>query len=312
MLSVLAYGLASAATSVDLSVPSWNERYFSPNGDDQEDTATVLYCLGQSANVTTTVTDDGGARVRTIEDGVSRAGNDACWNNQVTWDGQDDAGKVVAAGVYTLRRHAVDAGGGTGDASVRLGGGSARPGGAGQPVAGGHGVGDDALGVRPRDRLPAGLGGGQLPQRRRGRRSRDGARGERAFTGDLDTATCADGSNKVDAWASWHDPFGQSHSWLAPAVEVTVANPPRVAVAPWSERSFSPNGDDQEDTATVSYCVSAAATVTASVTADDGSPVRTLEPAEVTAGFACNSWNNQVAWDGKLDCGLRSKNVNLF
>jgi hypothetical protein len=49
MLSVLAYGLASAATSVDLSVPSWNERYFSPNGDDQEDTATVLYCLGQSA-----------------------------------------------------------------------------------------------------------------------------------------------------------------------------------------------------------------------------------------------------------------------
>ena len=86
MLGVLAYGLASAATSVDLSVPSWNERYFSPNGDDQEDTATVLYRLGQSANVTTTVTDDGGARVRTIEDGVSRAGSDACWNNQVTWD----------------------------------------------------------------------------------------------------------------------------------------------------------------------------------------------------------------------------------
>jgi hypothetical protein len=80
-----------------------------------------------------------------------------------------------------------------------------------------------------------------------------------------------------------------------------------LSVPSWSERSFSPNGDDQEDTATVSYCVSAAATVTASVTADDGSPVRTLEPAEVTAGFACNSWNNQVAWDGKLDCGLRSK-----
>jgi hypothetical protein len=42
MLGVLAYGLASAATSADLSVPSWNERYFSPNEDDQEDTATVL------------------------------------------------------------------------------------------------------------------------------------------------------------------------------------------------------------------------------------------------------------------------------
>ena len=82
-----------------------------------------------------------------------------------------------------------------------------------------------------------------------------------------------------------------------------VGNAPRVAVAPGSERSFSPNGDDQEDTATVSYCVSAAATVTASITADDGSPVRTLEPAEVTGGLACNSWNNSVAWDGKDDAG---------
>jgi flagellar hook assembly protein FlgD len=312
MLGVLAYGLASAATSVDLSVPSWNERYFSPNGDDQEDTATVLYCLGQSANVTTTVTDDGGARVRTIEDGVSRAGNDACWNNQVTWDGQDDAGKVVAAGVYTLRRHALDAGGGTGDASVRLGVEVRAPGALASPSPGDtvsgtmHWVFAPATGFQLDSvavNCRSGGGGGDLAT---------APAGNGALTGDLDTATCADGSNKVDAWASWHDPFGQSHSWLAPAVEVTVANPPRVAVAPWSERSFSPNGDDQEDTATVSYCVSAAATVTASVTADDGSPVRTLEPAEVTAGFACNTWNNQVAWDGKLDCGLRSKNVNLF
>jgi hypothetical protein len=36
MLGVLAYGLASAATTLDISVPSWNERYFSPNGDKQE------------------------------------------------------------------------------------------------------------------------------------------------------------------------------------------------------------------------------------------------------------------------------------
>jgi hypothetical protein len=40
MLGVLAYGLASAATTVDISVPSGNERYFSPNGDEQDDTVT--------------------------------------------------------------------------------------------------------------------------------------------------------------------------------------------------------------------------------------------------------------------------------
>ena len=191
------FGLALAAESLDITVLT-AERYFSPNGDEQEDTATVFYCLGQSANITTTVTDDGGARVRTIEDGVSRAGNDACWNNQATWDGKDDAGRVVAAGVYTCvcrpRRRRGDR-----RRQCPVGGGGARPGGAHQPVAGGHGVGDDALGVRPRDRLPAGQGGGQLPQRRRGGDIATAPAGNGTFTGDLDTATCADGSNQVDA-----------------------------------------------------------------------------------------------------------------
>ena len=72
MLGVLAYGLASAATTVDISIPSWNERYFSPNGDEQDDTATVYYCLAQSANVTSTVVDETGTRVRTLEDGGSQ------------------------------------------------------------------------------------------------------------------------------------------------------------------------------------------------------------------------------------------------
>jgi flagellar hook assembly protein FlgD len=102
LLGVLAYGLASAATTVDISIPSWNERYFSPNGDEQEDTATVYYCLGQSANITSTVIDETGTRVRTLEDAVSHPGNSQCTNNQVSWDGKDDAGKVVADGVYTL------------------------------------------------------------------------------------------------------------------------------------------------------------------------------------------------------------------
>lgn len=67
------------------------------------------------------MTDETGTRVRTLEDAVSHAGNSQCSNNQVVWDGKDDAGKVVTDGVYTLRLHAVDGTGATGDATARLG-----------------------------------------------------------------------------------------------------------------------------------------------------------------------------------------------
>ena len=129
--------------------------------------------------------------------------------------------------------------------------------------------------------------------------------GDGTFTGSLDTTYCTGGANKLDAWASWRDPFGQFHSWSAPAVAVTVGNPPRLSVPSWSERYFSPNGDSQEDTATLYYCLSAAADLNATVVDGDGTKVRTLESGvSHTGNLNCDgSWNHTLEWDGKDDAG---------
>ena len=66
------------------------------------------------------------------------------------------------------------------------------------------------------------------------------------------------------AVVSWSDEFGVAHSWSAPAVPVTIFNeppPPQPWVSSGGDRDFSPNGDGQEDTATVYFCESQDATV---------------------------------------------------
>jgi FlgD Ig-like domain len=104
-------GLARAAEPVDLSVSS-SERYFSPDGDGQEDTTTVSYCLSQAANLDIWVTDGSGARVRTLEAGVSHSAS-PCGGSPTSfgWDGKDDGGRVVGDGIYTVHliAHAAEA-----------------------------------------------------------------------------------------------------------------------------------------------------------------------------------------------------------
>ena len=92
---------------------------FSPNGDGQEDTQYVAYCITRNSNVTITVKDAGGTVVRTIESGVSHTGSGTCSqtytsNNSFTWDGRDDAAQVVADGDYTYTISATDPDGGVG------------------------------------------------------------------------------------------------------------------------------------------------------------------------------------------------------
>ena len=71
-----------------------------------------------------------GQGVRTLEDGVSRQGQDPCpgWNNYQSWDGTDDAGKVVPDGVYTVHVHAVDGSGQAAEDSVQVGVDTRKPG----------------------------------------------------------------------------------------------------------------------------------------------------------------------------------------
>ena len=226
LLVLLAGVSAAKAATPDISIPSWVQTYFSPNGDGQEDAATVYYCLAESANVTVTVVDSSDNVVRTLEDGASRSGSGGgCYygyNNSVSWDGMSDAGSVVPDGVYTLKLHAVDASGQTADASVQLGVDTRAPGVLTMPSPGDTLSGSADWSFMPASGFPVSAfgviasrwgvfvgvepGGGWDLQRFDGH---DRVR-ERV--------------NGVVAVASWIDRFGVAHSWSAPAVSVTINN----------------------------------------------------------------------------------------
>jgi PKD repeat protein/flagellar hook assembly protein FlgD len=282
-----------------------SHRYFSPNGDGQDDTLSVYYCLAASANVTITVTDPTGHPVRTVEAGVSHGGGDPCfgWNNWFQWDGKNDTGATVPDAVYTARVHAVDATGQTGDDTVQIGVDTRIPGGLTTPRPGDTLSGTLAWRFAPTPGFTIGTVNVYCTGSWLGAASAPGTDG--TFTGSGDTTTCLDGANAISASAYWTDPFGYGQSWTAPAVPVTVDNVPRLAIyQPGSRRSFSPDGDGQDDTTTVYYCLSKGATVTVSVADPGGTVVRTLAPVTVTGNASyCAGWNNWFEWDGKDDAG---------
>src|SRR5271157_295099 len=76
------------------SIYSGGNLDFSPNGDGQEDTATVSYCLAEAANVTIAITDSSGTTVRTLADGVSEPAACGYSGDYLRWDGRDDSGVV--------------------------------------------------------------------------------------------------------------------------------------------------------------------------------------------------------------------------
>ena len=63
----------------------------------------IRFRLPLAAAVELTVYNLAGQRIRTLVEGVRSAGV-----HQVTWDGRDGAGRVVASGVYFSRLHAAD------------------------------------------------------------------------------------------------------------------------------------------------------------------------------------------------------------
>jgi PKD repeat protein/flagellar hook assembly protein FlgD len=300
LAGLVTFGLARAAEPVDLSVSS-PERYFSPNGDGQEDTATVYYCLSQAANVDIWVADESGARVRTIEAGVSHLAS-PCGSGPTSfgWDGKDDAARVVGDGIYTVHLvgHAADAE--SGDVTVRIGVDTRRPGGLTSPAPGAvlsgtvewvftptGGFNLDAVSISCQP-------GGSLWTA-----TSPGSDGR--FTGTLDASACNNGDNQLYPAVSWTDPFGQRHSWSAPAVDVTFRSAPELRVVS-SERYFSPDGDEQEDTARVSYCLSQPGDVDIWVADGSGARVRTIGSGVAHAASSCSSpiWFD---WDGKDDAG---------
>src|SRR4051812_13143861 len=76
-LVVLALGLvlgAQRAHAAAIGISNVSaDRYFSPNGDGQEDTYEGSYTLSDAATVTITVTNSGGSTVRTLQAPAARA-----------------------------------------------------------------------------------------------------------------------------------------------------------------------------------------------------------------------------------------------
>ena len=289
--------------------------YFSPNGDGQEDTATVYYCLAEAANVTITVEDSSGHVVRTLEDGVSHSGGSYCYsNNWVIWDGKSDSGSVVPDGVYTVQLHAVDAYGQTADASVQLGVDTRTPGALTKPSPGDTLSGSADWSFAPTSGFPVSTVSVYC-QSGNSYSSASSPGSDGSFSGSLDTTGCPDGSNGIVAVASWTDPFGVAHSWAAPTVSVTINNaastPPQLSIPSWVRRISAPTGTGRRTPRrSTSACRrTRTSTVTAKVDATvvdaSGATVRTLESGTSTSGGPERllTHSNWVVWDGKSDSG---------
>ena len=210
-----------------VSVPSFSERYFSPNGDSQEDTTRVFYCLSTAANLDVTVVDADGAKVRTLEDGVSHTGSvncDGSYNNSLEWDGKDDAGKVVADGAYTVRLHAVDAAGQTEDATNRLGVDTRSPGALTSPAPGDTLAGLARFVFQPTDNFLLRRDRPVLRHRRLGQhQQRLRQRGPGAPASTL--VSCRTGRPSCTPSVRFTDAFGAIHSWNGPTSRLSSTSP---------------------------------------------------------------------------------------
>src|SRR5436190_645196 len=67
-------------------------RTFSPNGDSQEDSTSIDFCLDNAANVTATAANSSGVQIRTFAYQTSYPSG--C--QSLPWDGHDDGGSIVS------------------------------------------------------------------------------------------------------------------------------------------------------------------------------------------------------------------------
>jgi len=72
---------------------------FSPNLDQEQDTAVVLYSLSQEAQVDAEVLDESQSTVRTLTAADAQGGG----QHSLVWDGRDDRGRMVPDGQYYVR-----------------------------------------------------------------------------------------------------------------------------------------------------------------------------------------------------------------
>lgn len=98
---------AARAASDALGLVSLAGSPFSPNGDSSRETLRLTATLARAARLTLSVGDFDGRIVRTLARAVSYPAGRYGW----TWNGRDDAARLVPDGTYTFRLEAVDSSG---------------------------------------------------------------------------------------------------------------------------------------------------------------------------------------------------------
>jgi PKD repeat protein/flagellar hook assembly protein FlgD len=300
-----AQGTVTVDNGVTITNVSDDPDSFSPNGDGQYDTDTIRYTLSKDADVTIRIYDNTDSLVRTLVDNQARAEG----NRSEVWDGKDDSASIVPDGLYTYTIDAVDS---VGNAAVQQTGDvlvdTRKPLDLTSPAPGSVLAGTVTLVAAQPDDYTMRTGSYRpyfywatpgSPLQSGNTIGDPSQQADGTWTFDWDTTTVVNGTYELRTRAHYYDSRGSYKSWVWTAQGTfTVDNGVTITAVSDSPDSFSPNGDDQYDTTTISYTLSKDADVTIGIYDDSDVLVRLLVDSE-----AQSVGSNSIVWDGKDDLG---------
>ena len=283
-------GLAHATSGAQYPIQQVDggDRYFSPDGDGQEDTLDVQYYLGAAATVSWTITDAGGATVKTAAGQSEPAFQ---WQT-IHLDGSSDTG-TLPAGQYTLNITGTTASNLTGTTLVAFGITRGPIAHLTAPTAGQTIAGTSVPASLVTDTgLPSGasITYAYMQSTVNGDSSYlSSSINSSTLTGTFDTTQAIDGDNLLSASVDWTDPLGGGHAYSTPGVSVTVDNPIRLTSVPSDHYiAAGVTGEDNH----FYYTLSRDATVTMSVADSNGNVVATpIDHAAQTRGSQSPTWD---------------------
>lgn len=272
------------------------ERYFSPDGDSIDDSSTVYYCLTKKSSVVVSIEDASGREVRRLTYAeVNGVVGCYYYATAFEWDGKNEAGDVVANGVYTATVTATDAEGRTGEATRRIGVEVGTRGQLVTPAEGAEISGNVAWVFKPAENVAIQrvyVGCPRNPYS--SQQTTPDADG--TYRGEFDSVPCGAGEVPVIAYVEWSDGFNNVHYWTT-SNRVTLTNAPTINLRQ-RDHAFTPDDDGPGDRWYTSYCLNADATVTSTVRDAAGRVVRTLEEGIARSG-GCSYYSYGVEWDGR-------------
>jgi flagellar hook assembly protein FlgD/lysophospholipase L1-like esterase len=292
--ALFAIVLAHAAASGSLVGGLSEDRYFSPNGDGQEDQIGVYFELSAAAHVSVVVRNAQGGRVRLLESNASHPAG----GQYFTWDGHDDSGATVPDGVYTYKITAEGPGGSTASAEGKIGVDTRAPAHLVAPAEGASETGPFTVEVAPTsgitltylDTLAA------CPYTVDCQASGQAQPGGN-WAAELDASHFYAGQNNLITQVGYTDAFGAQHYFQLPLTLIQVPREPQVESVS-ENRYFTPNEDGQDDRIGVGFSLTAPATTTITIADAGGQTVRTIEE-----GAQRSEGGQSFEWDGHDDGG---------